>query len=100
MLTGVKEIEIGHFPIVFEVIDIQSHLFNFIVLLFWLVCECDPLCLSVSQSYSNIFMSMFLLVLALESLFHGLFFELGNSLGGTCGVCNGHPHQLLQAGMF
>ncbi|XP_029008934.1 transmembrane protein 168 [Betta splendens] len=36
------------------------------------------------QSSSSIFVSMFLLVLPLECLFHGLFFELGNSLGGTC----------------
>lgn len=27
---------------------------------------------------------MLLLILPLESLFHGLFYELGNSLGGTC----------------
>lgn len=39
------------------------------------------LCWQVS---SSIFVSMFLLVLPLESLFHGLFYELGNSLGGTC----------------
>lgn len=39
------------------------------------------LCWQVS---SSIFLSMFLLVLPLESLFHGLFYELGNSLGGTC----------------
>ena len=29
-------------------------------------------------------MGMLLLVLPLESLFHGLFYELGNCLGGTC----------------
>lgn len=39
------------------------------------------LCWQVS---SSMFVSMFLLVLPLESLFHGLFYELGNSLGGTC----------------
>ncbi|XP_046890310.1 transmembrane protein 168 [Hypomesus transpacificus] len=36
------------------------------------------------QSSSSIFMGMLLLVLPLESLFHGLFYELGNCLGGTC----------------
>ncbi|XP_029377978.1 transmembrane protein 168 [Echeneis naucrates] len=36
------------------------------------------------QASSFIFVSMFLLVLPLESLFHGLFHELANSLGGTC----------------
>lgn len=36
------------------------------------------------QSSSSLFLSVFLLVLPLESLFHGLFYELGNSLGGTC----------------
>ncbi|XP_071766639.2 transmembrane protein 168b [Centroberyx gerrardi] len=36
------------------------------------------------QASSSIFVSMFLLVLPLESLFHGLFHELGNCLGGTC----------------
>ncbi|XP_061578399.1 transmembrane protein 168-like [Cololabis saira] len=36
------------------------------------------------QASSSIFVSVFLLVLPLESLFHGLFYELGNSLGGTC----------------
>lgn len=36
------------------------------------------------QASSSIFVSMLLLVLPLESLFHGLFYELGNSLGGTC----------------
>ncbi|KAF7662431.1 hypothetical protein LDENG_00236230 [Lucifuga dentata] len=36
------------------------------------------------QASSSIFISMFLLVLPLESLFHGLFHELGNCLGGTC----------------
>uniref|UniRef100_UPI0037E6F7F1 transmembrane protein 168-like n=1 Tax=Semicossyphus pulcher TaxID=241346 RepID=UPI0037E6F7F1 len=36
------------------------------------------------QASSSIFVSMFLLILPLESLFHGLFYELGNSLGGTC----------------
>lgn len=36
------------------------------------------------QASSCIFVSVFLLVLPLESLFHGLFYELGNSLGGTC----------------
>lgn len=36
------------------------------------------------QASSSLFVSVFLLVLPLESLFHGLFYELGNSLGGTC----------------
>ncbi|XP_031138359.1 transmembrane protein 168 [Sander lucioperca] len=36
------------------------------------------------QASSSIFVSVFLLVLPLESLFHGLFHELGISLGGTC----------------
>ncbi|XP_061533923.1 LOW QUALITY PROTEIN: transmembrane protein 168-like [Phycodurus eques] len=39
------------------------------------------LCWQVS---SSIFLSAFLLVLPLESVFHGLFHELGSSLGGTC----------------
>ncbi|KAJ3596402.1 hypothetical protein NHX12_002809 [Muraenolepis orangiensis] len=36
------------------------------------------------QSASSLFISTFLLVLPLESLFHGLFQELGSCLGGTC----------------
>ncbi|XP_070827844.1 transmembrane protein 168-like [Chaetodon trifascialis] len=36
------------------------------------------------QGSSSIFVSVCLLVLPLESLFHGLFHELGSSLGGTC----------------
>ncbi|KAI4826215.1 hypothetical protein KUCAC02_021856 [Chaenocephalus aceratus] len=36
------------------------------------------------QASSSVFVSVFLLVLPLESLFHGLFYELGSSLGGTC----------------
>ncbi|KAI3371105.1 hypothetical protein L3Q82_023737 [Scortum barcoo] len=36
------------------------------------------------QAYSSIFLSLLVLVLPLECLFHGLFYELGNSLGGTC----------------
>ncbi|KAJ8002832.1 hypothetical protein DPEC_G00163070 [Dallia pectoralis] len=36
------------------------------------------------QSSSSVFISLFLLVLNLESLVHGLFHELGSSLGGTC----------------
>ncbi|XP_028307534.1 transmembrane protein 168 [Gouania willdenowi] len=36
------------------------------------------------QASSSIFLSTFLLILPLESLFHGLFHELGSSLGGTC----------------
>ncbi|KAM4573919.1 transmembrane protein 168 [Odontesthes bonariensis] len=36
------------------------------------------------QPSSSIFVSAFLLILPLESLFHGLFYELGNTLGGTC----------------
>ncbi|KAF7223990.1 transmembrane protein 168 [Nothobranchius furzeri] len=36
------------------------------------------------QASSSLFMGMFLLNLSLECLFHGLFYELGNSLGGTC----------------
>ncbi|KAG8439784.1 hypothetical protein GDO86_005812 [Hymenochirus boettgeri] len=35
------------------------------------------------QSSNGIFMSMFLIVLPLESMSHGLFHELGNCLGGT-----------------
>ncbi|CAF98411.1 unnamed protein product [Tetraodon nigroviridis] len=35
------------------------------------------------QSSSSVFVSVFLLVLPLESLFHGLFYELGRALGGT-----------------
>ncbi|XP_034541616.1 transmembrane protein 168 [Notolabrus celidotus] len=36
------------------------------------------------QASSSFFVSMLLLILPLESLFHGLFHELGSSLGGTC----------------
>ncbi|XP_029471316.1 transmembrane protein 168 isoform X1 [Rhinatrema bivittatum] len=36
------------------------------------------------QSSNGIFMSVFLMVLPLESMAHGLFHELGNCLGGTC----------------
>ncbi|XP_019370099.1 PREDICTED: transmembrane protein 168 [Gavialis gangeticus] len=36
------------------------------------------------QSTNGIFMSVFLIVLPLESMAHGLFHELGNCLGGTC----------------
>ncbi|XP_060932803.1 transmembrane protein 168 [Limanda limanda] len=36
------------------------------------------------QASSSLFISLVLLVLPLESLFHGLFHELGTSLGGTC----------------
>ncbi|XP_059392784.1 transmembrane protein 168 [Carassius carassius] len=36
------------------------------------------------QMSNSLFIAMFLLVLPLESLAHGLFHELGNSLGGTC----------------
>ncbi|XP_077425510.1 transmembrane protein 168-like [Vanacampus margaritifer] len=36
------------------------------------------------QASNSIFLSTFLLVLSLESVFHGLFHELGSSLGGTC----------------
>lgn len=36
------------------------------------------------QPSSCLFIALFLLVLPLESLAHGLFHELGNSLGGTC----------------
>ncbi|KAL7882719.1 hypothetical protein SRHO_G00003770 [Serrasalmus rhombeus] len=40
---------------------------------------------AVSWQLSNaLYMSMFLVVLSLESLTHGLFHELGNCLGGTC----------------
>lgn len=39
----------------------------------------------MSWQLSNaLFLSMFLVVLSLESLAHGLFHELGNCLGGTC----------------
>ncbi|CAM4474343.1 transmembrane protein 168 [Lepidochelys kempii] len=36
------------------------------------------------QPKNGIFMSVFLIVLPLESMAHGLFHELGNCLGGTC----------------
>ncbi|XP_069832295.1 transmembrane protein 168 [Dendropsophus ebraccatus] len=36
------------------------------------------------QPLNGIFMSMFLIVLPLESMAHGLFHELGSCLGGTC----------------
>ncbi|XP_054633497.1 transmembrane protein 168 [Dunckerocampus dactyliophorus] len=36
------------------------------------------------QASSSIFLSTFLVVLPLESVFHGLFHELSSSLGGTC----------------
>lgn len=36
------------------------------------------------QPFNSLFIALFLLVLPLESLAHGLFHELGNSLGGTC----------------
>ncbi|XP_075713206.1 transmembrane protein 168 [Rhinoderma darwinii] len=36
------------------------------------------------QPSNGIFMSMFLIVLPLESMAHGLFHELGSCLGGTC----------------
>lgn len=36
------------------------------------------------QPSNSLFIALFLLVLPLESLAHGLFYELGNSLGGTC----------------
>lgn len=36
------------------------------------------------QQSNSLFIALFLLVLPLESLAHGLFQELGNSLGGTC----------------
>ncbi|XP_067292071.1 transmembrane protein 168 [Pseudorasbora parva] len=36
------------------------------------------------QESNSLFIALFLLVLPLESLAHGLFHELGNSLGGTC----------------
>ncbi|XP_038608426.1 transmembrane protein 168 [Tachyglossus aculeatus] len=36
------------------------------------------------QPNNGIFLSMFLVVLPLESMAHGLFHELGNCLGGTC----------------
>ncbi|XP_065551899.1 transmembrane protein 168 [Lathamus discolor] len=36
------------------------------------------------QPTNGIFMSVFLIVLPLESMAHGLFHELGNCLGGTC----------------
>ncbi|XP_061496004.1 transmembrane protein 168 isoform X5 [Rhineura floridana] len=39
-----------------------------------------PLC----QKSNGIFMSVFLIVLPLESMAHGLFHELGTCLGGTC----------------
>ncbi|XP_051979185.1 transmembrane protein 168-like [Xyrauchen texanus] len=36
------------------------------------------------QPFNGLFIALILLVLPLESLAHGLFHELGNSLGGTC----------------
>ncbi|XP_019934546.1 transmembrane protein 168-like [Paralichthys olivaceus] len=36
------------------------------------------------QASSSLFLSVVLLVFPLESLFHGLFYELGSCLGGTC----------------
>ncbi|XP_066579780.1 transmembrane protein 168 [Amia ocellicauda] len=36
------------------------------------------------QPTNGIFMSVFLVILPLESIAHGLFHELGNCLGGTC----------------
>nr|XP_033814551.1 transmembrane protein 168 [Geotrypetes seraphini] len=39
---------------------------------------------AVSWQKNGIFMSVFLMVLPLESMAHGLFHELGNCLGGTC----------------
>lgn len=36
------------------------------------------------QKSNGIFMSVFLIVLPLESMAHGLFHELGSCLGGTC----------------
>ncbi|KAM3832320.1 transmembrane protein 168 isoform 1-T5 [Vipera latastei] len=36
------------------------------------------------QKSNGIFMSVFLIVLSLESMAHGLFHELGSCLGGTC----------------
>ncbi|TRY54839.1 hypothetical protein DNTS_001803 [Danionella cerebrum] len=36
------------------------------------------------QPTNSLFIALFLLVLPLESLAQGLFYELGNSLGGTC----------------
>lgn len=47
----------------------------------------DLLMLSVCFSFqvtNVLFMSVFLVLLPLESLAHGLFHELGNCLGGTC----------------
>ncbi|XP_059402018.1 transmembrane protein 168-like [Carassius carassius] len=36
------------------------------------------------QPSNSLFIALFLLMLPLESLAHGLFYELGNRLGGTC----------------
>ncbi|KAF7707598.1 transmembrane protein 168 isoform X1 [Silurus meridionalis] len=36
------------------------------------------------QPFNSLFIGVFLLVLPLESLAYGLFYELGNCLGGTC----------------
>ncbi|XP_025728980.1 transmembrane protein 168 isoform X2 [Callorhinus ursinus] len=53
------------------------------------------------QPTNGIFLSMFLIVLPLESMAHGLFHELGNCLGGTSvgyaiviptNFCSGHTH--------
>lgn len=47
----------------------------------------DLLMLTICFSFqvtNVLFMSVFLVLLPLESLAHGLFHELGNCLGGTC----------------
>ncbi|KAM9377025.1 transmembrane protein 168 [Pholidichthys leucotaenia] len=53
-------------------------------LLFFTLASTVAVAATCWQATSSIFISTLLLVLPLESLFHGLFYELGNSLGGTC----------------
>lgn len=50
-------------------------------LLFFFIIHAPP---SLPQSTNGIFMSVFLIVLPLETLAHSLFHEFGNCLGGTC----------------
>ncbi|KAM8861055.1 transmembrane protein 168-like [Synchiropus picturatus] len=54
------------------------------LLVFTLVSTVTVAAVSWQHVGGNSFVSTFLLVLPVESLFHGLFRELGASLGGTC----------------